>query len=379
MRLLIVTPALGTTLGGGERYALDVVLELAQAGHELTVVTSTARQEADFWQGSEPAPTAEAQAWPFRSYHLPIPPFPGGQAALFRRRKLLALTDWLPAGLNPFAPYNALFPHLPDLPALLADLKPDFDLVHGFNLSWESPLLAAAAYARRHQLPLVITPFAHPGSRSARWNLQRREQRELLASAARLLALSSSEKAGLTSWGIAPECIDLIGMGYTPYPAAAAAPDPALPAHYALFVGRASRDKGSFEAINAISTLAPSTELHLVLAGHVDADVAAHIAGLSPAQRARIHTLGRVSEARKHQLLAGAFVFLLPSRSDAFGIVILEAWQHGVPVIGARSGGIPGVIDDRTNGLLVPYGDSQALAQALTQLLNTPDFARQLG
>ncbi|MCB8959394.1 MAG: hypothetical protein H6651_03715 [Ardenticatenales bacterium] len=51
MRLLIVTPALGTTLGGGERYALDVVLELAQAGHELTVVTSTARQEADFWQG----------------------------------------------------------------------------------------------------------------------------------------------------------------------------------------------------------------------------------------------------------------------------------------------------------------------------------------
>ncbi|MCB0007567.1 MAG: glycosyltransferase family 4 protein, partial [Anaerolineales bacterium] len=44
-----------------------------------------------------------------------------------------------------------------------------------------------------------------------------------------------------------------------------------------------------------------------------------------------------------------------------------------------RSGGIPGVIDDGQNGLLVPYGDSQALAQALTQLLNTPDFARQLG
>ena len=379
MRLLIVTPALGTTLGGGERYTLEIALELAQAGHELTVVTSNARQEADFWQGSEPIPSTEAESWPFHTHQLPIPPFPGGQTALFRRRKLLALTDWLPAGLNPFAADKTRFPYLPDLPALLADLKPDFDLVHGFNLSWESPLLAAAAYARHHQIPLVITPFAHPGSRSARWNLRRREQRALLSNAARLCALSSSEVAGLISWGIPAERIDLVGVGYHPQPTTTAPPDPGLPARYALFIGRASRDKGSYEAIAAINALPPSADLHLVLAGHVDDDIAAHVASLPLEQQAHIHTLGRVSEARKQQLLAGAIVFLLPSRSDAFGIVILEAWQHGVPVIGARSGGIPGVIDDGRNGLLVPYGNSQALCQALQHLLDNPDLGRQMG
>jgi glycogen synthase len=59
--------------------------------------------------------------------------------------------------------------------------------------------------------------------------------------------------------------------------------------------------------------------------------------------------------------------------------VLLEAWAHGVPVIGADAGGIPGVIDDGQNGLLVPFGDVAALGGALRRLLDDPALRQQLG
>ncbi|HEU5086857.1 MAG TPA: glycosyltransferase, partial [Roseiflexaceae bacterium] len=55
------------------------------------------------------------------------------------------------------------------------------------------------------------------------------------------------------------------------------------------------------------------------------------------------------------------------------------AWCYGVPVIGARAGGIPDVIRDGVDGLLVPYGDSPALAAAVQYLVQHPDDARRLG
>jgi len=72
-------------------------------------------------------------------------------------------------------------------------------------------------------------------------------------------------------------------------------------------------------------------------------------------------------------------MLVLPSRVDAFGMVFLEAWAHGKPVIGARAGGIPGLIDDGVDGLLVPWGDAEALAQGVRDLLSDPSLAEQLG
>ena len=69
----------------------------------------------------------------------------------------------------------------------------------------------------------------------------------------------------------------------------------------------------------------------------------------------------------------------MPSRSDSFGIVFLEAWQQGKAVIGARAGGIPGVIDDGRNGVLVEFGDVPALTKAIQQLIRQPDMAAELG
>src|SRR3712207_7592070 len=52
----------------------------------------------------------------------------------------------------------------------------------------------------------------------------------------------------------------------------------------------------------------------------------------------------------KRDLNAAGQVFCMPSRTDSFGIVYLEAWLNGVPVIGANAGGVPEVISDGVDG-----------------------------
>ena len=72
-------------------------------------------------------------------------------------------------------------------------------------------------------------------------------------------------------------------------------------------------------------------------------------------------------------------VFVLPSYSEGVSLALLEAMAAGLPVIASRVGGLPEVVTDGENGLLVPPRDADALAAALTRLLADPSLARQLG
>ena len=69
-------------------------------------------------------------------------------------------------------------------------------------------------------------------------------------------------------------------------------------------------------------------------------------------------TWGRSPTQEKINLLHLAEVLVLPSRFEAFGIVFLEAWACGTPVIGAATGAIPSVVGE--GGLTFPYGDANA-------------------
>jgi glycosyltransferase involved in cell wall biosynthesis len=69
----------------------------------------------------------------------------------------------------------------------------------------------------------------------------------------------------------------------------------------------------------------------------------------------------------------------MPSRTDSFGIVFLEAWANGLPVVAAAAGGVPEVVRDGETGLLVPFGDLDRLSRALATLLSDPVLARSLG
>ena len=72
-------------------------------------------------------------------------------------------------------------------------------------------------------------------------------------------------------------------------------------------------------------------------------------------------------------------VLVLPSLSESFGMVLLEAMACKKPVIGSNVGGIPYVIDNEKNGLLVPPKDPEALAKAIIKILKNSKLAKKMG
>lgn len=78
-------------------------------------------------------------------------------------------------------------------------------------------------------------------------------------------------------------------------------------------------------------------------------------------------------------LLHAFDAFILPSRTEALGYVLIEAGYAGLPVIASRVGGIPEVIEHKKTGLLVPPENPHALARALRALVDEPEVGRVYG
>jgi len=79
-------------------------------------------------------------------------------------------------------------------------------------------------------------------------------------------------------------------------------------------------------------------------------------------------------------LLKDAAFFVVPSVwQDALPLAVMEPMSRGKPVVGSRVGGIPEMIEDGESGLLVDPGDEEALAEALTGLLEDPSLVRRMG
>lgn len=93
----------------------------------------------------------------------------------------------------------------------------------------------------------------------------------------------------------------------------------------------------------------------------------------------RAHIIGRADRARTVALFKGSAFFVLPSRHEPMGIVNLEAMAAGRAVVASRVGGVPELVLDGENGLLVPAGEPHALAGALWELSSRPEVAARLG
>ena len=72
-------------------------------------------------------------------------------------------------------------------------------------------------------------------------------------------------------------------------------------------------------------------------------------------------------------------LFLMPSRSDAYGIAFLEAWASRKPVIGSRIGATPDVINDGIDGMLVKFDDVDDISNAVIKLLKNKNLRKKLG
>ena len=93
----------------------------------------------------------------------------------------------------------------------------------------------------------------------------------------------------------------------------------------------------------------------------------------------RVCLLRRRVRRRAGPLYAGCDIFVAPSRHESFGLILLEAMREGKPVIAGDVGGMREVVEHEGNGLLVPPGDVEALADALRRLVESPAFASDSG
>jgi glycogen(starch) synthase len=88
---------------------------------------------------------------------------------------------------------------------------------------------------------------------------------------------------------------------------------------------------------------------------------------------------GRVGDAELDAAYARCDLFVAPSRFESFGLVFVEAMRAGKAVIGCRAGGMPEVVTDEVNGLLVEPGDAAGLARAILRLVQDPALRASMG
>lgn len=135
--------------------------------------------------------------------------------------------------------------------------------------------------------------------------------------------------------------------------------------------------KGHREFFTALAALPEGypVEALIIGGGRREAEIKGLTAELGLA--GRVHFLGQRDDIP--DLLAALDIFVLPSHSEGVSLALLEAMAAGLPVIATAVGGLPEVVTDGDNGLLIPAKEPQALAAALERLLADPDFGNKLG
>jgi glycosyltransferase involved in cell wall biosynthesis len=372
---------------GAGRYFAEVGERLAAEGHRVTVLATDAYDLEHLWApGKRRVEPPEEVRRGVRTVRLPVRRLPGPPLMYPAVRRLMVELSRLPGSAPLLRRLATLTPRLPDMPRFLASER--FDLIHTTNITLDFAVLPAFAHARRIGAPFVCTPFVHlgePQNDQVRRYYTMRHQIELLRASDRVIVQGAQEERYLAGRGVPAERMRRIGVGVDP--AELAGGDGArfraeqrVDGPLVLYVGALARDKGAIQVVEAMRRLwARGVDATLALIGAPLAHFTRYHAALPPDVRARVRLLPYAPDQVKNDAYAAADVFAMPSRTDSFGIVYLEAWCSGVPVIGARAGGVPDVIDDGRDGLLVRFGDDAGLAAAIERLLADRDEARRLG
>jgi glycosyltransferase involved in cell wall biosynthesis len=145
------------------------------------------------------------------------------------------------------------------------------------------------------------------------------------------------------------------------------------------YVGRLDdKFKGISFLLKSIAQMKPSMpQLRLLIVG--DGNDRGSLEQLTDQLGIKDSVIFTGSRSDLEQIYPSFDVLALPSLSEGFGIVLLEAMAHGVPVVASRVGGIPEVVMDHETGLLVPPADSKALSRALEDLLRDPERRNSMG
>lgn len=390
MRILEVIQRYWPHPGGSERLQTEVSERLARDGHQVTVLTTDAWDLEYFWDGSKRRiATVREERDGVDIHRFPVRHLPCSTLAFAGLRRLASELSRLPVDTASVLPALASrAPWVPGLSAWLDGLAEPYDVIHGSNICFESLLIPAARAATRLKAAFLVTPLAHLGEYQddrVRRYYTMRHQLDLLRDCDGVMVMTETERAYLAERGVHPALLEVTGVGVD-----AGSIEGGLGARFrskygvqgplVCALGAAAFDKGTVHVLEAARELwSGGEEITLVIAGPIMEQFQRHYQSLAEGERQRCRLLGLVSEEDKKDLLAAADVLAMPSRTDSFGTVFLEAWIYEKPVIGARAGGIPDVVTDGVDGFVVDFGDVGALVARLRLLLRDRELAAALG
>jgi glycosyltransferase involved in cell wall biosynthesis len=339
VRVLVVSGIWPPDVGGPASHAPEIADGLTARGHSVEVVTTAA------------APP-EARPYPVRYVSRSLPPGArhAAVAALVARRSRVADVVYATSmvGRSSFAARAPLVVKVAGDPAYERSL-------------------------RRGLYTGALDEFQH--AHVARRVQVLRAWRTVTARrAACLLCPSDFLRTIVLSWGIAPEKVSVLPN--------AAPPVPTLPSRDELR-GRLGVD-GNALAFAGRITRAKSLETALDALGRLD-DVTLLIAGdgeererLERLAGDNVRFLGAMERDDVLELFAASDAALLSSSWENFPHALVEALAVGVPVIATRVGGVPEIVEDGVNGLLVPPGDPAALAETIQRFFGDRDLRERL-
>ncbi len=230
---------------------------------------------------------------------------------------------------------------------------------------------AALRAARHLHAVFSVWPAIHPGT----WGDSTLDA-ELYKRADLVFAQSRFECGRLIELGVDPRRVIVSGCG----PSTRLAGDAARfrsrtsvgDAPLILFIGRKQRYKGYHALCEAMVLLEQVEPRCRLVAVGADGDRP------YPPYSARVIDLGRCSDQDKADALAACDVFCLPSIEESFGIVYIEAWAAGKPVVGGTAPAVRELVRDGEDGFCVEQ-DPRAIANALARLLSDRDLRMRLG
>lgn len=338
--------------GGVENAALNLAIQMEKLGHEIFIFTTS----------NEPENFVEKY----------------GNISIFRYKKDFTV------GQSPFSfqlLYNPLISGI------------SLDIIHTHMGNQPAPI-AAALYAKKTKKPFVVTyhgdyvgNFGGIGRRIGVLLQNHYFCNYILSSANKIIGLSNEHikqskylQKHMSSIDIIPNGVNThdFELNYSKNECREVLDLP-KDRQIILFVGSLNSNKAPDVLLKAMLKIikhAPNSFLVIVGDGVMRPELENY--SKKSNLEGSVKFVGYIS-TNKEMYYKASDLFVLPSLSECFGIVNLEAMASGLPIVASKVGGIPDVVKDGINGLLVTPGDPEDLAKNILCLLNSESLREKLG
>ena len=376
MRFLHVSHQYPPAIGGSEKYIADLSETLVARGHQVDVFTTRSKDYHTWRNELSPVDRQNGvSVYRFTSFRR--------RGYMWRMLHFGLRNYWRTRSTwyEPFIFWGGGPNSIGMAWALWRQAK-QYDLIH-LNCLVYTHVAYGYWIAKKLGVPVVITPHAHIEQEQT-YNLG--FQRMALLGADHVIAVTTAERDRFLEIGVNPWQVSVTGNGLNlseyqhDMDTVSARRKLGLPqdTFIMLFLGRKVHYKGWHLALEAyISLREQYPHLHFLAVGP-ETDESTQL-WAKYRHMPGIHVMGKVSESEKLAALQACDCLVLPSAGEAFGIVFLEAWLMGKPVIGLRTKAVSSLVQHGHDGLLAEPGNLAELATAVAHLVTHPQLARQMG